>query len=107
MGLSPYEQRVIAELEHQLGGHLEGRARRLYRRRCALEALVLLAGLLGLLAGVALWWPFGVFGYACCVGACVRFGGDGPARALLAARRRWLRRAAVAVWTAASKFGGG
>src|ERR1700722_14419223 len=103
MGLSPDEQRVIAELEHQLGGHLEGLARRLYRRRCAPEGLLLLVGLPGLLAGVALWWPFGVFGYACCVGACIRFGSDGPARALLGARRRWVRRAAEAVLGGAAK----
>jgi hypothetical protein len=74
MDLSPYEQRVWAELKAQMGAYdLAKKARQMQTRRRLLFGVTFLAGLTGIWAGVGVAWGYGVLGYALLIGSTLAY----------------------------------
>lgn len=85
---SPYEQRVLAELEQQIeAADIAARERRRQRRRHLVALVGVVIGPAGLAAGLTVSWIYGLIGYAVLVASCLALLLDRPARRLLSGVR--------------------
>ena len=89
MEYSSYEQRVLAELARQIdAADIAAVQRRRHRRRLVIALAGVVVGPVGLVAGLAVSWVYGLIGYAVVVASCLILLLDRPARRLLGGVRR-------------------
>lgn len=89
MEFSSYEQGVLAVLARQIdAADIGAMERRRHRRRLVIALAGLVAGPVGLVAGLSVSWVYGLIGYAVLVGSCLILLSDRAARRLIGGVRR-------------------